>query len=68
MDEELWVVKFSLFMNDVGKDVPSVRGDMLVRGSDIFKVLEEAQDRLKNFGFDQVVINGADHGFKKKGE
>ena len=68
MDEALWVVKFSLFMNDVGKDVPSVRGDMLVRGSDIFKVLEEAQDRLKNFGFDQAVIDGADHGFKKKGE
>lgn len=68
VDEELWEVKFSLLMNDVGKDIPSVDGRMLVRGSNIFDILEKAQDRFKNFGFDYATIHGADHGFKKKGE
>lgn len=66
---ELWTVKFSLTMQDViGSSTPSVDGEMLVRGYDIFDVLEKARGRLGKFGYDGLVIHGASScGFEKKG-
>ena len=68
MDEELWSVEFNLCMNDVESSVPSIDGEMLVRGKDIFEVLEKAREQLKKFGFDHFAIHGADHGLIRKGE
>lgn len=67
---ELWSVKFSLMMQDViGSSTPSVDGEMLVRGHDIFDVLEKARGRLSKFGYDGLIIHGASRcGLKKKGE
>ena len=65
---ELWTVEFSLMMQDVGSSTPSVDGEMLVRGHDIFDVLEKAKDRLDKFNYDGVIIHGASRcGFEKKG-
>lgn len=66
---ELWNVEFSLLMRDVVKsDTPSVDGEMLVRGLDIFDVLEKAKKRLAGFGYDNVIIHSASRfGFNKKG-
>ena len=66
---ELWTVEFSLIMRDYGDCTPSIDGEMLVRGHDIFDVLEKAKDRLNTFGFDHVNIHGASRcGLEKKGE
>lgn len=66
---ELWTVEFSLMMQDVGSSTPSVDGEMLVRGHDIFDVLEKAKDRLGKFNYDGIIIHGASRcGFEKKGE
>ena len=66
---ELWTVEFSLTMQDVvGSNTPSVDGEMLVRGYDIFDVLEKANNRLGKFNSDGVIIHGASrYGFEKKG-
>lgn len=67
---ELWTVEFSLTMRDVvGDNTPSIDGEIVVRGYDIFDVLDKARDRLSKFGYDGVVIHGANRsGFEKKGE
>lgn len=67
--DELWTVEFGLLMRDVvDSDTPSVDGEMLVRGYDIFDVLEKAKKRLEGFGYDGVIIHGASScGFDKKG-
>lgn len=66
---ELWTVEFSLTMQDVvGSSTPSVDGEILVRGHDIFDVLEKARGRLSKFGYDGLVIHGASRcGLEKKG-
>ena len=66
---ELWTVEFSLMMEDVAEsNTPSVDGEMLVRGHDIFDVLERAKDRLNKFGYDGFFIHGASRcGLEKKG-
>ena len=57
---ELWTVEFSLMMQDiVGSSTPSVDGKMLVRGHDVFDVLEKANNRLGKFNYDSVIIHGA---------
>ena len=71
MGEELWTVEFSLSMNDIEKDVPNIDGEMLVRGNDIFDVLDKAEEQLKKFGFDHYVVHGANREgyiFRKKKE
>ena len=65
---ELWTVEFSLTMINFDDCTPSVDGEMLVRGTDIFDVLEKAKNRLNTFGFDHVVIHGANLCGFKKGE
>ena len=67
---ELWAVEFSLVMGEVlGNDIPSIDGEMVIRGTDIFDVLQKATDRLNTFGFNNVIIHGANRsGFEKKGE
>ena len=68
---ELWAVEFSLMMRDViGNDTPSIDGEILVRGRDIFVVLEKAKNRLKTFGYDGLIIHGASRSDleKTKGE
>ena len=67
---ELWTVEFSLTMQDVAESsTPSVDGEMLVRGYDIFDVLEKAKNRLCKFNYDGVIIHGASRcGLGKKGE
>lgn len=67
--DELWTVEFNLLMRDIVKsDTPSVNGEMLVRGHDIFDVLEKAKKWLAGFGYDNVIIHGASRcGFDKKG-
>ena len=68
MAEELWTVEFNLMVNDLESFTPSIDGEMLVRGTDIFDVLEKARGRLSKFGFDQVTIHGANRsGFDRKG-
>lgn len=66
---ELWTVEFSLLMRDVTtSDTPSVDGEMLVWGHDVFDVLEKAKQRLAGFGYDNVVIHGTNRcGFDKEG-
>lgn len=65
---ELWTVEFSLMMQDVGSSTPSIDGEMLVRGHDIFDVLEKAKDRLGKFNYDGIIIHGASRcGLEKKG-
>lgn len=68
--KELWSVEFSLVMRDViENDTPSIDGEIVVRGYDIFDVLDKARDRLSKFGYDSVVIHGANRsGYEKKGE
>ena len=57
---ELWSVEFSLVMdNIVDTDTPSVDGELVVRGTDIFDVLKKAKNRLHTFGYDHVIIHGA---------
>ena len=67
---ELCTVEFSLTMQDLIENcTPSVDGVIVVRGHDIFDVLEKADKRLKTFGYDSVIIHGASRdGFEKKGE
>lgn len=68
---ELWTVEFSLIMQDVtDSDTPSIDGEMLVRGRDIFEVLEKATNKLSAFGYDGQIIHGANRSnFEKtKGE
>lgn len=67
---ELWTVEFSLMMQNVAESsTPSVDGEMLVRGHDIFDVLEKARGRLSKFGYDGLIIHGASRcGLEKKGE
>lgn len=60
---ELWMVNFHAEMSDIEKDVPVLDGKLLVNGTDIFEVLEKARDKIKEFGFDRMVINGVDHDF-----
>lgn len=65
---ELWTVEFSLMMKDLEICTPSVDGELLVRGTDIFDVLAKARERLNTFGFDHMTIHGANRcGFEKKG-
>ena len=67
--DELWTVEFCLTMQDIEDPTPSVDGELIVRGHDIFKVLDIAKARLGEFGFDHIVINCATRcGFEKKGE
>lgn len=69
--DELWAVEFSLMMRDViSNDNPSIDGEILVRGRDIFDVLEKAKKKLSTFGYDCLVIHGASRSnFEKtKGE
>jgi len=64
---EFWTVEFSLLMQDVIKsDTPSVDGEMLIRGSNIFEVLEKAKRRLFGFDYDRVIIHGAWRGVPGK--
>ena len=67
---ELWSVEFSLVSRGVTEsDTPSIDGEIVVRGYDIFDVLDKADKRLKTFGYDGVIIHGANRsGFEKKGE
>ena len=67
--KELWSVEFSLISRDViESDTPSIDGEIVVRGCDIFDVLDKAEKRLKTFGYDGVIIHGANRsGFEKKG-
>ena len=66
---EFWTVEFSLLMQDVIKsDTPSVDGEMLIRGSNIFEVLEKAKRRLFGFDYDRVIIHAVwRDGFEKGG-
>lgn len=67
--DELWAVEFNLSMRDIDSYTPSVDGEIVVRGTDIFDVLEKAKGRLNMFGFDYLVIHGANRcGFEKKGD
>lgn len=58
---ELWFVNFHAEMSDLEKDVPALDGKLVVRGTDIFEALEKARNRIKEFGFDRMVINSVDH-------
>lgn len=57
--DELWTVEFSLTMIDFGCSTPGASGELFVRGTDIFDVLEKAKNRLAVFGFDHMNICGA---------
>ena len=66
---ELWSVEFSLVMQDVvDSDTPSIDGEMLVRGRDIFEVLEKATNKLSSFGYDGFIIHGANRNNFEKNE
>ena len=67
--DELWEVEFSLMMKLVEHCTPSLDGELLVRGTDIFDVLDKAKDKLNTFGFDFVTIHGANRcGLERKNE
>lgn len=60
--EELWLVNFHAEMNDLENSAPALDGKLRVNGTDIFDVLNKAKERISQFGFDRMVIHGADHG------
>ena len=67
--DELWIVKFCLMMRDVGHCTPSLDGELFVRGADIFDVLDKAKNKLNTFGFDHVIVHGANcYSFKRNNE
>lgn len=66
---ELWTVEFHLCMRDFNNDTPALDGELIVRGNDIFDVLDKAKNRLAELGFDYIEINRADRtDYEKKGE
>lgn len=67
--DELWRVEFSLTMDSPEDVTPGIDGEILIRGSDIFDVLAKARKRLSTFGYDHVILHGANRsGYEKKGE
>lgn len=67
---ELWLVEFSLVMKDITEktSTPGIDGEVIVRGYDIFDVLDKARSKLNTFGFDDVIIHSAHRGgYDKKG-
>ena len=62
---ELWLVEFRLVMKDIKETcTPCIDGEVVVRGYDIFDVLDKARSKLNTFGFDDVIIHS---GYNKKG-
>ena len=55
-------VKFTTFNDNVIDEDPYLfaEGKISVKAKDIFEALTLANDRLKTFGFDHVVLNGAE--------
>lgn len=66
MNELWWTVEFTLMMSNTEDLAPCIDGEMTIRGTDIFDVLDKASDRLKNFGYDRYVVHKV-YG-KEKGE
>lgn len=58
--KKLWSVEFSLAMqNFVESDMPSIYGQLLVRGNDITDAIERAKYKLNKLGYDEAIIHGA---------
>lgn len=69
--DELWEVEFHAAMKDCEHPTPGLDGELIVRGTDIFDVLEKAKAQISRFGFDHITINCATrYGFERetKGE
>ena len=65
--DELWEVEFHVSMENLGCPTPGLDGELIVRGTDIFDVLEKAKARISSFGFDHMTINCATRcGFELK--
>ena len=60
MNDDYWSVSFQLIMDDITKsECPCITGDIVVRGKNIFEVLQTANIKLKSFGYDRTIIDKA---------
>ena len=52
----LWKVTFDVNTGIGGDEIPGIDGEMLVRGDDIGEAFKKAEEKLKTFGFANVII------------